>query len=89
MGRNLKEKLRDLPQIDATIDFPPAGSAENIDYANRLLNNCLRFYTLDQIAAHTGICRRLLSYMRHRGLNSYANQLALEILAGAKLLIEK
>lgn len=69
--------------------LPPVGSEENIDYANRLLNNCLRFYTLDQIAAHTGICRRLLSYMRHRGVNNYANQIALEILAGAKLLVEK
>lgn len=85
----MKEMLKELPQIDAQFEFYEKGSVESVAYANKLLNTLLRFYTLHQISSHTGIGVRLLSYMRHRGVNTYPNQIALEIMAGAKVIVER
>ena len=79
MPRQLKEVLNESPPIDKLRDFDPSP-----EWANVVIDQCARFYTLAQIEAHTGISRRLASYMRHRGFNSFANQLTLEILGGIK-----
>lgn len=77
----MKEKLNTLPQIDAQFehDNTPA-------FANDLLDDLLRYFTLNQIASHAGISRRNLSYMRHDGIKNYPMQVTLEILAGRKVL---
>ena len=79
----LKAKQPELPQIDAQFEH-----RVEPDYANQILDDLLDWYTLDQISAHSGICRRSLSYMRHRGIRSYPDQLALEVLSGYKSLVE-
>jgi hypothetical protein len=56
------------------------------EYANGLLNDLLKYYTLTQIEAQTGVSRRALSYMRHGGITRYPLQLAMEILAGRRVL---
>ena len=71
--------MKTLPQIDAQFEHDAS-----LDYANKLLDELLSGLTLDQIALHSGICRRSLSYMRHRGILSFPHQLALEILAGKR-----
>jgi hypothetical protein len=76
-GKRLKEKLNGLPQIDATFQFNSSK-----EYANELMDDLLRYFTLNQIEAHTGICRRNLSYFRHKGISTFPMQLTLEILAG-------
>ncbi len=73
----MKERLKELPQLNAVENYNPS-----VEYANELLNELLRFYTLDQIESHTHVSRRALSYMRHRGIGAYPMQLAMEILAG-------
>ena len=75
--------MKRLPQIDA--QFERDDSAE---YANELLDELLKYLTLDQISAHTGICRRSLSYMRHRGVLSFPDQVTLEILANKRVLAQ-
>jgi hypothetical protein len=77
----LKEIMLKLPQIDAQFDH-------NSDplYASEILDIMLKYYTLDQISLHSGICRRSVSYMRHRGFRSYPDQLVMEILAGKRSL---
>lgn len=80
----LKEILKGLPQIDGQFEYN-----ESKEYANELLDTLLRYFTLNQISAHTGISRRLLSYMRHRGVSTYPMQVVLEILAGVKVLEDK
>lgn len=79
MPRPLKEVLSDKPPIDRYRDFD-----ESPEYANMVIDQCARFFTLAQIEAHTGISRRLVSYMRHRGFNNFSNQLTLEILGGIR-----
>lgn len=79
MPRQLKEVLKDSPPIDKLRDFDPSP-----EWANVVIDQCARFYTLAQIEAHTGISRRLVSYMRHRGFNNFSNQITLEILAGIR-----
>jgi len=73
--------MRQLPQIDAQIEFnsDPA-------YAAEILDNLLRFYTLDQISAHSGISRRSISYLRHKGFHTMPDQITLEILAEVRKL---
>jgi hypothetical protein len=70
-----------LPQIDAQFQH-----RKDTIFSNELLDELLRFYTLNQISLHTGICRRSLSYMRHKGILNYPDQLAMEIMAGTKRL---
>ena len=77
----MKELPNELPQIDAQFEYD--GTPE---YANELLDEMLRHYTLNQIAAHCGISRRNLSYMRHGGIKNYPVQITLEIMAGRKRL---
>ena len=79
----MKEILKGLPQIDAQFEYD-----DTTEYANKLLDELLRYFTLNQISSHTGISRRLLSYMRHRGISTYPMQLSLEILSGSKVLVE-
>lgn len=79
----MKANLPELPQIDAQFQHN-----SKPDYASELLDDLLNGLTLDQIAAHSGICRRSLSYMRHRGIRSFPDQLALEVLAGWTRLSE-
>ena len=76
-GMTLKERLKESPQIDAVLNYNPT-----LEYANWILDQLLRFYTLTEIADQTHISRRVLSYMRHRGIGSYPVQLAMEILLG-------
>jgi hypothetical protein len=85
----LKEPRKELPLIDAVFEFYEPHTDEAVDYAAKILDTCLRFYTLDQISALTGISRRLVSYFRHRGFNTYSNQLTMEILAGTKVLVAR
>jgi hypothetical protein len=73
----LKEKLNELPQIDAQFEHDSTP-----EYANQLMDDLLKYFTLNEISAHTGISRRNLSYMRHRGINTYPMQVILEIMAG-------
>ena len=80
----MKEVRNTLPQIDAIADFNPSP-----EYANYLLDRCLKYYTLDQISAHTRICRRSLSYMRHRGVGTYPMQLTLEVFADIKVFEDR
>ena len=75
----MKEMLKELPKIDAQTDHN-----DTLEFANDLLDDLLRFYTLDQISAHSGISRRNLSYFRHRGITTFAMQLTLEVLAGRR-----
>ena len=79
----MKEKLNGLPQIDAQVEYN--GTPE---FANELLDELLRYFTLNQIAAHSGISRRNLSYMRHEGIKNYPMQFTLQVLSGAKALVE-
>lgn len=79
----LKEKLSGLPQIDAQFEYN-----NKTEFANELLDELLRYFTLNQIAAHCGISRRNLSYMRHEGIKNYPMQLTLEILSQRKVLVE-
>lgn len=74
----LKEIMKQLPQIDAQFEHKPEP-----EYANRVLDELLRYYTLDQIALHSGICRRSISYMRHRGF-SFPDQIVLEVLSNKR-----
>lgn len=77
-----KEQQSALPQIDALYEFD-----DSPEYANKILDKLLDGgYTLTQVAAHTGICRRSLSYMRQRGIRSFPYQIALEIMAGERTL---
>ena len=78
----MKASSQTLPQIDAQFEHDPSPKK-----ANELLDKLLTYYTLDQIALHSGICRRSLSYMRHRGMLVYPHQLTLEVLAGEKQLL--
>lgn len=77
----MKEKLNGLPQIDAQFEHNSTP-----EYANELLDELLRFFTLNQIASHCGISRRNLSYMRHEGIKNFPMQVTLEIMAGHKML---
>jgi hypothetical protein len=77
----LKESPQELPQIDAQFQ-----QDKTVDYANEVLDKLLRYYSLNQISLHTGICRRSLSYMRHSGIRSFPYQLAMEILSGMRRL---
>ena len=77
----LKESMRTLPQIDAQFE-----QNKTAEYANELLDKLLRRLTLDQISLHSGICRRSLSYMRHKGIHNYPWQLTLEVLSGERKL---
>jgi hypothetical protein len=79
--KQLKVQPKELPQIDALRDHD-----RSTKYANSLLDDLLKNYTLIQIAAHTGICKRNISYMRHRGINTFPMQLALEALAGRRVI---
>lgn len=83
MTMTSKEPLNACPQIDKIRDFD-----QSTEYATWLLAQCMKHYTLEQVAAHTGIARRLLSYFRHRGISTYPMQIALEIMAGVKVLEE-
>jgi hypothetical protein len=76
-----KERLSELPQIDKLRDHDRSPG-----FAITLLDEIMRYYTLNQIEAHTGISRRNLSYMKHNGINTYPMQLALELMAGRKVL---
>jgi hypothetical protein len=77
-----KENPNALPQIDAQYEFD-----DTPEYANQILDKLLEDgFTLTQVAAHTGICRRSLSYMRQRGIRSFPYQIALEIMAGERTL---
>lgn len=87
--RTLKAQRKELPQIDAQFSFPEPGSKESLQMVNKLLDRCLRFYTLNQIAAHVGLTPRALSYMRHSGIHKYPHQLALEILAGDIIITDR
>ena len=78
-----KAKPKELPQIDAQFEFN-----DTPEYANKLLDRLLTVFTLRQVSAHTGICRRSLSYMRQNGIRSYPYQIALEIMSGEKTLNE-
>jgi len=71
--------MNELPQIDAQFEHNVTP-----EYANQLLDELLTKLTLDQISLHSGICRRSLSYLRHRGIQNYPWQLTLEVLAGVK-----
>lgn len=77
-----KENQSGLPQIDAQYEFN-----DSPEYANKILDKLLDDgFTLTQVSAHTGICRRSLSYMRQRGIRSFPYQIALEIMAGERTL---
>lgn len=76
-----KEKLNGLPQIDAQFEHN-----NTPEYANELLDELLRYFTLNQIASHCGISRRNLSYMRHDGIKNFPMQVTMEVLAGRKKL---
>ena len=75
----MKEPLKQLPPIDAVRDHDTSP-----EYAAELLDDLGRHYTRPQISAHIGVCKRSLIYMRSRGIKSYPDQLALEVLAGRK-----
>ena len=83
MPQTLKVQRNTLPQIDAIME-----QDQSVKFANILLDKVTRFYTLAQIAAHIGVSTRLLSYMRKRGIDSYGNQILLEIMCGEKELVE-
>jgi len=96
----LKELPKQLPQIDAVMEHVKCPVHAEISrgcahckgalkFANKLLDELLQSYTLRQIASLTGICKRNISYMRHRGINTYPMQLALELLAGRRKVITK
>jgi len=77
-----KENPSALPQIDAQYEFN-----SDPQYANKLIDQLLQGgFTLAQVASHTGICRRSLSYMRQNGIRSFPFQIALEIMAGERTL---
>ena len=77
----MKENMKKLPQIDAQFEHN-----QTTKYANELLDRLLSELTLNQIALHSGICRRSLSYMRHRGILNFPHQLALEVLANVRTI---
>lgn len=79
----MKERLKGLPQIDAVME-----SDQSPEYAAGLVDELLRFYTFKQIAAHTGISKRGLIHMRLHGCKRFGSQLALEILARRRMLVE-
>ena len=79
----MKESTKRLPQIDAVMQHD-----DSTVFANKLLDELLARYTLNIISSHTGICRRSLSYMRHNGIRSFPDQLALEVMATRKPLAE-
>jgi hypothetical protein len=80
----LKERPKGLPQIDAQFEFDPSS-----EYADEVIGELLRYYTLDQISNHAGVCRRSVSYMRHRGFPTYPVQLSMEILCFRRELVER
>lgn len=77
----MKEAMKSLPPIDAQFEHRP-----DPEYASELLDRLLRYYTLDQISLHTGISRRSVSYLRHKGFHTMSDQLIMEVLAGVRSL---
>lgn len=77
----LKALQSEYPQIDAVMEYD-----DSPEFAADLIEECAKRFTKQQIAAHVGISRRYLSYMKQRGIKSFPIQLALEIMAGRKVL---
>lgn len=81
MNKRLKEPLPELPQIDATLEYNPSP-----EYAAAVVDEALRYWTLDQIAAHTGVARRSVVNYKADGFPRYPVQLTMEIFAGVRRL---
>lgn len=77
----MKEPLKILPQIDAQFEFNPDPA-----YANAILDDLLRYYTLDEIGLTVGVSRRFVSYLRQKGFDKFPTQLAFELLSGVRRL---
>jgi hypothetical protein len=51
------------------------------EFAAKLITDLQRFFSVDQIAYHTGMSPRTIFYIKRNGVPGYPAQLALEILA--------
>lgn len=58
------------------------------EYAKKIIGELYdQGFTLEEIGAHVGMCKRTLSNFRQFGFTKFHMQLALEILAGRRVIM--